>query len=56
MSEAEILAVFELLKHHYPYVLDFICANVPSAKTLLAGPSAAEKKLRKLQALDGQED
>ena len=56
MSEAEILAVFELLKHHYPYVLDFICANVPSAKTLLAGPSAAEEKLRKLQAIDGQED
>ena len=56
MSEAEILAVFELLKHHYPYVLDFICANVPSAKEILAGPSAAEAKLRELQKLEGSED
>jgi hypothetical protein len=56
VNEQQLLAMFELLKHHYPYVLDFICANVPSAKTLLAGPSAAEEKLRKLQALEGQED
>ena len=56
MTEADILAVFELLKHHYPYVLDFIYANVPSAKVILAGPSAAEDKLRKLQALEGTED
>lgn len=57
MSDREILVhVFELLKFHYPYVLNFLLAKVPSAKELLAAPSAAETRLRELQRKDSEED
>jgi len=57
MNEQQVLAeVFELLKEHYPYVREFLFSKVPAAKEILAGPSAAEQKLRELQRKDGVED
>jgi hypothetical protein len=57
VTEAEIIAeVVKLLRHHYPYVLDFLASSIPSASEILKGPSAAEDKLRELQRLEGTED
>lgn len=53
MTEEQILKeVFEVLKQHYPYVIDFLFAKIPSAKEILAGPSAAEAKLKELEKKD----
>lgn len=50
MTEEQILKeVFEVLKQHYPYVIDFLFAKIPAAKVILAGPSAAEAKLKELE-------
>jgi hypothetical protein len=55
-AEEVLRYVIEWLAKNAPELLARLYDDVPPAKTILAGPSAAEQKLRKLQALDGTED
>jgi hypothetical protein len=56
-SEQEVvLWILDWLRKHHKDILDRLLTEVPSAAIILAGESAAEEKLRKLQALEGAED
>lgn len=48
--------VIEWLGNNAPELLSRLYDDVPPAKTILAGPSAAEVKLAELRRLEGTED
>jgi len=57
ISAEEILRyVLEWLGKNAPDLLARLFDDVPPAKTILAGPSEAEKKLAELRRLEGTED
>lgn len=55
-AEEVLKYVLEWLAKNAPELLARLFDDVPSAKTILEGPSAAEQKLRELQRKDGEED
>ena len=57
ISAEEILRyVLEWLGKNAPELLARLFEDVPPAKTILSGPSEAEKKLAELRRLEGTED
>lgn len=55
-AEEVLKYVLEWLAKNAPELLERLFEDVPPAKTILAGPSAAEKKLDELRRLEGTED
>lgn len=57
ISAEEVLRyVIDWLAKNAPELLARLYDDVPPAKTILAGPSAAEVKLAELRRLEGTED
>lgn len=55
-AEEVLKYVLEWLGKNAPDLLARLFEDVPPAKTILAGPSEAEKKLDELRRLEGTED
>lgn len=55
-AEEVLRYVIDWLAKSAPELLARLYEDVPPAKTILAGPSAAEKKLAELRRLEGTED
>jgi len=57
ISAEEVLKyVLEWLAKNAPDLVPRLFDDIPPAKTILAGPSEAEKKLEELRRLEGTED
>lgn len=55
-TEEVLKYVLEWLAKNAPDLMPRLFDDVPPVKTILSGPSEAEKKLRELQRKDGEED
>lgn len=55
-AEEVLRYVIDWLAKNAPELLARLYDDVPPAKTILAGPSAAEQKLAELRRLEGTED